>query len=114
MSAMHLRSLCMLAQRVYSGGSSSCPPWLTYSLIIVCQAQVQNMHRDAGRHTIAGAHALPGVMRGDVTGSGGGEMAQTLSFQLNGVPAAPRWTAAAQTPVVAHPEDAEAQRVLDV
>ena len=110
MSAM-LCSLYTLARWVYS---LSCPPWLTYSLIIVCQAQVQNTLTDAGRHTIAWAHALPGVMRGDVTGSGGGEMAQTLSRQLNGIPAAPRRTATAQTPIVAYPEDAEAQRVLDV
>lgn len=53
-------------------------------------------------------------MRGDVIGSGGGEVAQPFSRQLHGVPAASRWTAGAQTPVVAHPEDAEAQRVLDV
>lgn len=53
-------------------------------------------------------------MRGDVTGSGGGEMAQPFSCQLDGVPAASRRTACAQTPVVAHSENAEAQRVLDV
>lgn len=53
-------------------------------------------------------------MRGDVTGSGGGEMAQSFSCQLDGVPAASRRTACAQTPVVAHSENAEAQRVLDV
>lgn len=71
-------------------------------------------HRQAGRRTVTGADALPGVMRGDVTGSGGGEMAQPFCCQLDGVPAASRRTAGAQTPVVAHPEDAEAQRVLDV
>lgn len=41
-------------------------------------------------------------------------MAQQLSRQLDGVPAAPRRTAGAQAAVVLHPEDAEAQRVLDV
>lgn len=53
-------------------------------------------------------------MWGDVTGSGGSEMAQSVSCQLDSVPAASWRTAGAQTPVVAHPEDAEAQRVLDV
>lgn len=64
--------------------------------------------------TIAGADALPGVLWGDVTGSGGGEMAQSFSCQSDGIHAASWRTAGAQAPVVAHPEDAEAQRVLDV
>lgn len=53
-------------------------------------------------------------MWSDVTSSGGSEMAQSVSCQLDGVPAASWRTAEAQTPIVAHPEDAEAQRVLDV
>ena len=54
------------------------------------------------------------MSRGDVTGPGGGEMAQSLCCQSDGVPAASRRTAGTQTPVVTHPENAEAQRVLDV
>lgn len=53
-------------------------------------------------------------MRGDVTGSGGGEMAQPFFRQPDGVPAASRWTAGAQAPIVAHSENSEAQKVLDV
>lgn len=69
---------------------------------------------DLGGRTVAGAGALPGVLRGDVSSSGGGEMAQPLSRQPHGVSAASRWAAAAQTAIVTHPGDFEAQRLLDV
>lgn len=65
-------------------------------------------YRQTGGRTVAGAGALPGVLRGDVSSSGGGEMAQPLSRQPHGVPAASRWASAAQTAVVTHSEDAEA------
>lgn len=41
-------------------------------------------------------------------------MAQSLPCQLDSIPTSPWWTASAQTPVVAHPEDAKAQRILNV
>ncbi|TNN47208.1 hypothetical protein EYF80_042599 [Liparis tanakae] len=66
------------------------------------------------RRTVTRAHALPGVPWGDVTGSGGGEVAQALRRQPDGVPAAARRAAGAQAAVVAQVEDAEAQRVLQV
>lgn len=70
-------------------------------------------HRQ-NRRTVTGADALPGVLWGDVTGSRRREMAQSFSCQLDGVSAASWRTAGAETPVVAHPEDAEAESVLDI
>lgn len=78
-----------------------------------------NLHRHTHtltpphRCTVTGADVLPAVLRGDVTGSGGGKMAQSVSRQEDGVPAAWRQTAVARTPGVARPEDVEARRVLD-
>lgn len=74
------------------------------------------MHTDrqTDRRTVTGTDALPGVLWGDVTGSRRREMAQSFSCQSDGVSAASWRTAGAETPVVAHPEDAEAERVLDV
>lgn len=65
------------------------------------------MHTHADRRTVAGAHALPHVMWGDVTGPGSSEMAQVFSHQLDSIPAASRRTPGAQTPIVDHPGDAE-------
>lgn len=90
--------------------SDQCPHEHILSLIVLRSAHT--LHKD--RRTVTGTDALPGVMWGDVTGSGCSEMAQSVSCQLDGVPAASWRAAGAQTPVMAHPEDAEAQRVLDV
>lgn len=65
-------------------------------------------------HTIARTDALPGVLGGDVSSPRCGEMAQSLWRQTDSVRAASWRAATSKTPVVTHPEDAQAQSVLDV